>query len=228
LTTAGQELERLYLRTPSLEFRRALNLAVNLLNQSNGPALAVVSSPFYAVELLRRCLRPLDLAGAGQFDPPTWISIAQDWAWSSLAPASLSNMGGYSAMLWAEPDGGAAADVASTLCQSALPGAHLAVVVSSGLRRFLPAWQAKPYPANDPLSPGAVERVLRSAGWVLENRTGFHSPRAVLWSLAHRLLQPIGRPDLADRCLFNMRAVYDEKGWLWWAAPLALITARRS
>ena len=54
-------IEDLYLRQPTPEYRQAFDLAVSQLNRADGPVLAVLSSAAHAVDLLKRCPRPLDL-----------------------------------------------------------------------------------------------------------------------------------------------------------------------
>jgi len=220
--------EELYLRRPTLEYAQAFDLAAGTLNRGEGPGLAVVSSPVHAVELLKRCPGPVDYWSTENFDAPAFVAEAQGWAWGAASAALLNhqNTKAYEALIWAEPESHSALAKAMLLRSVAQANAVLVVIASAPLRRFLPAWQIHPRPAQDPLSPGAVRRALSKAGWQLKETITFHGPRAVAWTKLAQLLERLGRPDWGDRCLFAMRANYREPGWLWPLAPVSLIRAR--
>jgi hypothetical protein len=216
-------LADLFLHSPTYEFRWALDRAAASLSTA-APALAVVSSPFYTVELLRRAGFPLHLASRSEFNLTLWLRQAAPWAWQKPKLVDLSAPASYSALLWAEPEAGAAPETAKLLRQRALPGARLQVIASTDLRRYLPAWRLPIPPAQAPLPVAAVLRLLRAAGWQVESLHGYHGPRAVAWTNLARLCQALGRPDWADRAGFAMRASYIEQGLLCKITPLLLIS----
>jgi len=219
-----ETIEALYLRCPTAEFRMALDRAV--AGMTAAPLLAVVSSPFYLVELLRRIPGDLVVSGDGRFDPDPWLAPAAGWAWGRLASGGLHSESKYSNLFWAEPQNDMADSTAAALRQVASPQAQLYIVVSSFLRGYLPAWQQEPHPAQNPLSGVTIPGLLRRAGWQVEQVLGFHSPSAVLWSLAMRSARLVGRPDWEDRARLAMRAAYRQEGAMWRLCPLALIRAR--
>lgn len=224
-TPESAALAGLFLHQPTYEFRWALDRAAASLSTA-APALAVVSSPFYVVELLRRAGSPLHLASRSEFNLSLWLRHASQWAWQKPKLVDLSAPAGYSALLWAEPEAGTAPETANLLRQRALPGTRLQVIASTALRRYLPAWRLPTPPAQAPLPAGTVLHLLRAAGWQVESLHGYHGPRAIAWTNLARLSQALGRPDWADRASFAMRASYIEQGLLCKISPLLLISCR--
>ena len=133
-TPESTALADLFLYSPTYEFRWALDRAVASLSTA-APAQAVVSSPFYTVELLRRAASPLHLASRSEFNLSLWLRHAAQWAWQKPKLVDLAAPTGYAALLWAEPEAGAAPETAKLLRQRALPGARRQVIPSTGLRR---------------------------------------------------------------------------------------------
>jgi len=220
-------IEDLYLRQPTPEYRQAFDLAVSQLNRADGPVLAVLSSAAHAVDLLKRCPRPLDLAGTGTFAAADFVSSANGWVWGAVRAVTLAEGApGYAAILWAEPEDPQARSIATLMRRLVAGGAVLVVITSGPLRGHLPAWQFRPFPVEKPLSPGRVTLMLRAAGWQVEHHIIFHGPRAIVWSYLARAAHNLNRPDWADRCTFAAREYYREAGWTWPLAPLALIRAR--
>lgn len=220
-------IEALYLRQPSPEYRQAFNLAVAGCQDREEPLLAVTSSAAHAVELLKRCRKPLHFVSTGSFDAVQFASEASDWAWGPIEPASYaSEAQRYTAIVWAEPEAASAEQAVRTINHLAEPGASLRVIASAPLHRFLPEWLAGPRLAEKPLAAGPVESLLSALSWRIDQKTVFHGPCSIWWSYLARGAEKIGRSDWADRCLFAMRQAYLEPGWLWRFAPLALIQAR--
>ena len=216
-----------YRRQTTPEYSLAFDLA--LPASLAGPLLAVLSAPELTVELLKRVTGPIHLAVCEWMKPSTSIAQFAPWAQSDVIAVRWQEAAGsYTQLLWAEPEARAASEIAAALRQAALPGATLYVIASGPLRRWLPAWQRPPFPAQQPLNAGGVVAALNVTGWEVESRIAFHGPRSIAWSWMYRLAEAFGRPDLGDRCLFAMRATYQEPGWLWPLAPLALIRARAS
>ncbi len=220
-------LAALYLRRPSLEYCQALDRLVQGNHAANIPSLAVLSSVVHAVELLKRCQGLLHLTGTGAFNAGHFVAQARGWNWGPIAAVDLANIGPiYPSIMWAEPELSSAQTIAFQLRNLASAGVDLRVITTGPLRRFLPAWQTCPRPADHPLNPRAVFHLLRKTGWQVQEQITFHGPRSVAWTFLARLANRIGQLDWADRCTLMMRACYQEPGWLWPAAPLVLIRAR--
>ena len=220
-------VETLYLRPTTPEYRQAFDLAMSGCQPEAEPVLVVSSSAMHAVELLKRCRAPLVFAGTGAFDAVQFAAEAGQWAWGPIKPVRLATDDQrYSTIIWAEPEAASAAETLQALCRLAVRGTTMSVIASASLRRFLPAWQATPRPAERPLSPGPVGRLLTSKGWQIDQSIVFHGPRSIFWSYLARAADRIRRPDWGDRCQFAMHRTYREAGWLWPLAPLALIQAR--
>lgn len=221
------QVQAIYIRRPSREYAWAFDMAASRINRPDGVALAVVSSPVHAVELLKRCTMPLELCGTGAFDSNPFVERADGWAQNSLASVDLRGEGRqYSRIVWAEPEELSAVEIAHRLAAAAVVGATLDVIVSAPLRRFLPEWRTLPLPAERSLPLNKVIDVLRSAGWQVEQPDVFHGPRSIGWNLLARAAALVGRPDWSDRCLSAMQTGYREPGWLWPLAHLALIRAQ--
>lgn len=221
------QVQAIYVRRPSPEYARAFDQAADRLNRPDGAALAVVSSPVHAVELLKRCTVPLALCGTGAFDANTFAGPAVSWAQNTLTSTDLRSEGRqYSCMLWAEPEELSAVEMANRMAGTAVIGTTLDVIVSAPLRRFLPEWRKLPLPAEKPIRPSKVIEVLRAAGWQVEQPVAFHGPRSMGWNFLARAAGLAGRPDWSDRCLSAMQTGYREPGWLWPLAHLVLIRAQ--
>ena len=169
----------------------------------------------------------LDLAGTGKFDAVEYIASAQEWRWGKVEAIGLESPNPvYRSLLWAEPETQSAAKTARHLRRLALPHASLEIITSGPLHRYLPAWQCESQPAFQPLSPGAVGRLLSNSGWRVDQVISFHGPRAIAWNWLARLARILRQWDWEDKCTQRMWARYREAGWLWRLAPLALIRAR--
>lgn len=225
--TATWTIEDLYLRRGIWEYSQAFDLAAAALARADGPALVVSSSAVHAVELLKRCSVPLDMAGTGSFDPYEFAALAQPWSWGPIRAVRLpGDAGPYAAMLWAEPEAASATTVARALRQVAAPAATLDVIASAPLRRYLPLWQVQPLPARQPLTPAAARRRLEAAGWQVQRQVALHGPRAIAWARLSQFAEALGRSDWADRFLFAVRRQYCEAGWCWPLAPLTWMRVR--
>ncbi len=221
------QLQAIYIRRPSPEYAQAFDQAVFRINQPDGAALAVVSSPVHAVELLKRCTVPLAICGTGSFDAHTFVGQAEGWSQASLTSTDLrTEARQYSRMIWAEPEELCAVEMAHRMAATAVIGATLDVIVSSSLRQSLPEWRTLPLPAERPIRPDTVMEVLRAAGWQVEQPVALHGPRSMGWNMLARAASIVGRPDWSDRCLSAMQTGYHEAGWLWPLAHLALIHAQ--
>ena len=221
------DIQNLYMSHPSQEYRQAFDLAADYLNKSEGKALCTLSSAIHAVELLKRCPRPLELAGTGSFDVCGFIAAAAGWSWGDLQAVQLDGLSpGYNILIWAEPEYPQASVISQQLRALAVNQTRLVVINSGPLRNFLPAWKAQPQPGERPLSLRRVKQILRTTSWQVESSLVFHGPRSIAWSYLRRAGTILRRPDWSDRLLFAMRNSYQDPGWIWWLSPLSLICAR--
>jgi hypothetical protein len=177
------------------------------------------------VELLRRCWQPVTLMVSDHFEIAPWLNQARAWGWNELCTFPLQASGLKSFFLWAEPESDSAFRIACQLRSKATLDVQLAVVASSGLRRYLPVYQSTRPPAALSVSVTSFPGLLRKAGWQVEDCIGFHGPRSVTWIYLMQVASWVGRPDWADRLWFSVRKTYREENWLWRLAPLALILA---
>lgn len=195
----------------------------------------ITSAIVYGIELIKRTARPLEFAFHRTEDAVRFFQDAPNWAWGEVLPAQAalatyqpgnpSDLPRYSTIVWVEPETDRLNFVPFQARRLALPGAYFQVIATTGLRRFLPAWRRQPRPAQSPASPLMVIKAVKAAGWSVTELIGYHSPKAVLWSLAGRLAERVHRPDWADRTNFMQRTHYIEHGKLWWSCPLVWIQA---
>lgn len=225
--TFEADIQNQYLYSPTPEYNQALDLAAASLNRASGNVAAVLTSSFYAVELLKRIPGALDFVNMGAFDLANFITSAQGWAWGRIQEVTLDqNQRNYHAVMWAEPEVENAAEISLALRNIVNKDAYLAVIVPTRLRRFLPDTPASILTTKKQPTPMSMVSMLEAAGWGIQCRAAFHGPRAFAWSLFARAAHVLRRPDWGDRCLFAMRAHYMEPGWLWPLTPLTLILAK--
>lgn len=228
VSIAFAELETMYLGQTSLEFRQVMDEAVANLETTRTPTLAAISSSFYAIELLRRCQNPVHIISGSSVNFRGWQAHTAGLSWGQVDFVEKASSEGYQGLLWAEPEGDWASEIADLLYQHALPGATLNVIASTALRSFLPAWQSAVKPAQFPLPINRLVKMLQSSGWQIEQIKGYYGPRAVVWNKLALLFQSVGRLDWTDRAGFAMRASYIEQGLLWKITPLVQIFTRKT
>ncbi|MBN1137159.1 MAG: hypothetical protein JXM73_11270 [Anaerolineae bacterium] len=221
---------------PGLEYQHAFDLCAMGLHRAQGPVAVVASRPFYARELLKRTTdldRQLILAsesdlsnaaieeGLGPEVDRTHLRIERGLdPHTGLDP----DMG---AAVWAEPIRANARVTLQAIRQALIPGGPLYILVSGWLARFLPEWKAgETRTGGIPLGWDSLRRA-RQAGFAIEKQYGFHPPTSVAWGYMSRMMDRLGRGDLADRCLFKMRACYVVAGWRASWTPLRLIVTRK-
>lgn len=221
------DIRNLYLNQPSREYRLAFDLVADFLNNSKGKALCVFSTASQAVELLKRCPRPLEILEIGSFDVYEFTAAADGWIWEEIRIMGLGTLSpGYDIFLWVEPDASQADLISHRLRELANKNTRLLVINSGPLRKFLPARQEQTQPEDRPLSLKEMKQILRANRWQVESIRVFHGPRSITWSFLHRLSALLRRPDWSDRFLIATRASFQEPGWIWWLSPLSLICAR--
>jgi hypothetical protein len=225
MTENPAAVQSLYLNNPSFEYRQVIDLGLHGWEDQDEPVLAVVSSRFYGVELLKRTHTPLFFLATNAFDVTAFSVDAGPWAWGPLHTIKMQDH--FCNVFWAEPEMSTAMEVLLTVNQLTSSGDHLRVITSGPLHHFLPAWSAAPFPARQPMMAGKVKGMLSSNGWRITRQTVLHGPRSILWSGLSRLANALRRPDLGDCCLLAMRKMYQEPGWVWPMSPLSLIWAER-
>ncbi len=181
---------------PSLEFQHVFDLCAVEARRVGGTGVVVSGGHFYGPELKRR-LEGLEVVEG--------IEDGCGWA------------------VWAPPAGEDGAVVAAALRGALVPGARLYVVAAGLTAAALPEWERREVRLA---RLWRVKRWLRRAGLRVERVYGFHGPLSAAWGYLSRPLERLGRPDLADRALFRMRADYATEGWRVAFAPLAVVVAR--
>jgi hypothetical protein len=210
----------------SLEYQYAFDLCAVQAHSQGGDTVLLVSSPFHALELGKR----LD-------DSRTWL--VPTWPGDSLLAEIQVSLGPEArhvhvqtleclnvrpkAIVWAEPQRQNCEQFLDTIRQTLSPSCSLYVIVSGGLARSLPEWQqSQNHPGDRPAGLRWTLRCLHRGGYIVESFYGFHGPSSILWSYASRLWSAMGRDDLADRCLFRMRATYVASAWHALLAPVGM------
>jgi hypothetical protein len=214
---------------PSLEYQHAFDCCAVALQPVSGAIAVLASHPFYGRELVGR----LDSARVRLFAAAPWDPSAEDvrdsWrAEGTGAEADLERLPASSlaGVVWAEPERGSGPEVLAYIGRMLTPAGRLYVVTSNALRRCLPEWQGEAWrPAGHPAGCSATLRWLRSSGWQVEQRYGFHGPRSALLGLAARGAAALGRHDWFDRCHAAMCIHYVVCGWQASLAPVALLMA---
>ncbi|MBN1886736.1 MAG: hypothetical protein JW850_02055 [Thermoflexales bacterium] len=191
---------------PSLEYQHVFDLCALQAQRGGGPVLLVASSAFYAGQLLARlegCQVQIQVTGASQ-SPVTSDTI-----------------------LWAEPELEGGEHAARQLARLLARDGRLYVLASGWSVRFLPEWRcAGSRPAAHPAGLRRTRTWLRQAGLAVEAVYGFHSPASAVWTWVAGLADSLGRADLADRCLAQMRASYVSRGWPALATPVRMVVAK--
>jgi hypothetical protein len=216
---------------PSLEYQHAFDLCAVEAHRIDRPVAVFASSPFYARELLKR------LGGC-----EAWLVPTGSWSSSStnidelLSPevkdANVQTLERLDVqtktVMWAEPEQESSEQVLKHIHQMLLPSGHLYVIASGWLARFLPEWRGHDDPPGEhPVGLRRTTRWLQQSGYRIEAMYGFHGPMSILWGYAFRLMERLGRGDLADRCLFKMRAGYVVNHWQAMWTPVSVIFARK-
>jgi hypothetical protein len=194
------------------------------------PAQVVAGGPDVELaEVLAQLGPEVEVAQAWSVDIPHPRPGYDLWVEPASA-AGLGMPGGPTAAvaLWAEPELPAGERPLQSLAAYLAPGGRLCVVTSGWLRRGLPEWSGeRTPPARKPAGLRRTLIHLRRAGLSVEAVLGFHGPRSLAWGAARRLPAALGRQDLVDRCVAAMRRTYVVRGWQAFAAPVALVLARK-
>lgn len=216
---------------PSLECQHAFDLCAVEVHRKGGPVAIFAASPFYARELLKR----MDGCEA-------WLVPAGNWSSSGenigklLGPEvehpNIETLKRFNietkTVVWAEPEWESNEQFLKHIQRMLLPGGHLYVIASGWLGRFLPEWRRNDdRPGEHPVGLRQTTKWLRRGGFTIEAQYGFHGPISILWGYAFRLMERLGRGDLADRCLFKMRAEYVVRGRQAMWAPVSVTLASK-
>jgi len=216
---------------PSLEYQHAFDICAVEVHRTGGPVAVFAGSPFYARELLKR----LDGCKAVLVPIGDWSSSSASIG-ELLGPEvehpnfeTLERLDVHAkTAVWAEPEREGGERVLKRINQMLFPGGHMYVIASGWLARFLPEWQHNDNrPGQWPVGLRQAVKWLRQGGFAVEALYGFHGPASILWGYAFRLLERLGRGDLADRCLFQMRAKYVVSGWPVFCAPVGIAVAQK-
>ena len=197
---------------PGLEYQHAFDYCAVEAQRYGGPVMVAASSTFYASQLL------------GRLEACEPQLIDADGVAASRLAAGCAR-----AIVWAEPEQATGAQALRNLHRLLSPQGCLYVIVSRPLARLLPEWRgAAAHPA---IAPAGLRRTigwLRGEGWSIVQMYGFHGPASIIWEGAGRVMERVGRADLADRCHFKMRDTYIAGGVQLALAPVAVLAATRS
>lgn len=194
----------------SLAYQHACDICAATAHQAGGLIALAASSPFYLQELLPRLAHD------------KVIPVPNSSALLEPLPAQVS------VALWAEPQDSDHAQVFHALHHLLLPGGRLAVICSNPLARALPEWQHQDnHPAVQPLGVLRTVRFLWQHHWNITAWYGLQSLSSIAWGYLFKLVYALRRDDLADRCHFQMRAVYVTRGWQALLSPVGLLFATK-
>lgn len=216
---------------PSLEYQHAFDLCAVEVHRIDRPVAVFASSPFYARELLKRlgtCETALVPIGGWSSSPTSIGELlgpeVEDANVQTLERLNIQTK----TVMWAEPEREGGEQVLKRINQMLFPGGHLYTIASGWLARFLPEWQHHDdRPGERPAGLWQTTKWLRQGGFTVEAMCGFHGPKSIIWGYAFRLMERLGRSDLADRCLFKMRAVYVVSGRQAMWTPVSVILTRK-
>ncbi|MBN1954927.1 MAG: hypothetical protein JW900_07735 [Anaerolineae bacterium] len=205
---------------PSLEYQHAFDLCAMGVYPVAGRVAILTSSDFCAAQMMER---------VGEADCHSTKNDRAEIQAVTVPKTEPVGAHGRAPLhiVWAEPQGVGDERVLAAIQQALLPEGRLWVIVSGWLARALPEWRAGDPPAARPGGIRRTVRLVRRHGFDVEAVYGFHGPAAIFWGVVSRPMGWIGRHDLADRCLFRMRANYVAVGKSATLAPVGVITARK-
>jgi hypothetical protein len=113
------------------------------------------------------------------------------------------------------------------LAQVLAPNGKLYFIIGGCLARFLAERRTGTDNQVNLVGNIAVIRSLRSHGFRIKQRLGWHGPSAVFWHYAGQLALPQGRLDMRDRCHYAMRRSFTERGFRYRLTALIGLCAER-
>jgi len=216
---------------PSLEYQHAFDLCAQMVSHSGYPTQVFVSSRFHAREMLGRLeANETAIVPVGQWAASAVNEMTQLYANEKLEEAPGVNLATGQAMsiLWAEPGYHTNDETMALIVQTLVPNGCLLVISSGWLSRFLPDPLGETRQKRGGLvDQYRIRQMLHRKGFDISSTYGFHGLFSSVWGFAYRLMSSLHRPDLADRCHFQMRAKFISRGWLSWLAPVRVTLATR-
>jgi hypothetical protein len=217
---------------PGLEYQHAFDMCAVGACQTRHSLAVVVSSPFYARDILRRLpvaqFQQVQMVLTGNARALAGSdTLLQAGARASSRVRIVPHLDSPVArVVWAEPEQRESEHISHALRSRLLPDGSLYIISSGALVRFLPEWHAAgPRPAQQPSGMVRTLRLLRRNHLAIRAVYGFHGPVSIGWGYSGRLLNRLRRSDLADRCQVAMRAAYVVQGWQAFFAPVCVIVA---
>ena len=201
-----------YLQKTPKEYQLAFDMVLNLVNNGDGSIIAVVQSPLWAVELIRRTALPICFYDTKAFDLHAFITQAADWTNASLGIYPTSEQKIFDSLIWAAPDKEQLNSLIQAFQNFSQPGARLVVITPGRLNRFLPGNQRLISHTGTLATSADVSRSLKQTGWEQQTRCGLHGIRVILHSLAARCAARFDRPDWQDRLIFTSHIFYRQQG----------------
>ena len=216
---------------PSLEYQHAFDLSAQAVSHTGYPVKVFTGSRFHARELLDRLeTKETALIPVGQWAAFSNIEVESIGANEKLEDASGTNLASGQAMsiVWAEPGYHTSDQTMALIAQTLVPNGRLIVISSGWSARFLPDQLGeKGQKKARPFGHHRIRKMLYQQGFVISTIYGFHGALSNVWGFASRLMSSVQRPDLADRCHYQMRAKFICRGWSSWLAPVSVTMAVR-
>jgi hypothetical protein len=213
---SSREITRQLLGRPSLDYHHAFDFCARGVYCEGGSVGVFASSPFYARELAKRIGHNAILVPLGNWFLP--VIDVKRLLGPEVREAKLQLLENlydrFTAVIWAEPEHNGTETILGHIQKSLLPGGSLYVITSERSARFLPEWK-RDYdrPCRYPSGSRLARKWLRQTGYRIDGRYGFHGPTSILWGYGFQLLTRLGHFDLADRCLYKMRAEFPVSNW---------------
>ena len=207
------------LNRPSIEYHLLFDLCAVEVQRHGLPCLLRVPNGFFAYELVRR-LVGRDVTDLLNRTDPAWIVVdtPQSFSLSQQQPA-----GQFQTIVWAEPLAQESAVLATTLRTALAANGGLCVLFSRRMAALLPESKGGAIPMAR--AGTAVYAALRKANFRTHSQQSFHGPLSLIWWQASIWFGRLGRPALADRCWYAMRAAFSAEGWQIPLATTTLLTA---
>jgi hypothetical protein len=122
-------------------------------------------------------------------------------------------------VIWVEPDLSTAAETLREINQRLVSGGTMYIVVTNWLARYR---QKNVNGFSTPWGKLPIAHLLDR----IEAVQGFHGLVSILWGLANVFFKRIGRYEIADRCLYQMRATFAVNNWQVRFTPVCVIVVK--
>jgi hypothetical protein len=218
------------LRRPSLEFRYTFDYCAMHAYQRRAASALLVSSPLYAYEMLHRLYN----FNATLIPTADWWATKDESFLSSLGMDTppIQSLEGQTDMvktvIWAAPQADDVESILASIHKILDPDGKLYIIAGGTLSRFLEGvLHFDDQAVGLPVNYRQLIQSLKHHQYHIETIQGFHGLISIIWSYAFRLMNALGKPHLADRCFYRMRATYAVDGWQKALTTLNVIVANK-